>query len=322
MVFSKAARLLPRVPKAQWPITRDGSISTRLLGPSSRLAHQVEHGTVICHGLGEASTPMHWSLFMTLISRLSRPMVVGSLAIVATALLAGSVQGQTTPDIFKATLVQPGEKTAEVSTEELRRILADGSANVFDARPHMEFAVSHIPGALNVAPKAGVPMSLYVSDVAEIGRVLGDRKDAAIVLYCNGPFCGKSKLLAEELIPAGYTNIRRYQLGIPVWRALVGVTQIEPDGIRYVREGDKTAVFFDARSAEEFEQGTLDGARHLPKGQVSKGKDDGRLPMDDHNTRIIVFGKDAAQARTVAEELAKNAFHNVSFYGGALADLT
>ena len=164
-------------------------------------------------------------------------------------------------------------------------------------------------------------MSLYVSDMAEIGRVLGERKDAAIVLYCNGPFCGKSKRLAEELTGAGYTNVRRYQLGAPVWRALVGVMQIEPDGIRYVRESDKTAVFFDARSAEEFKAGTISGARHLPKEEVVKAKDDGRLPMEDHNTRIIVFGKDAAQARAAAEEIAKNAFHNVSFYAGSLADL-
>src|SRR5215211_7640389 len=270
-------------------ITRDGSISHRLLGPSSRLARQIEHGTVIRHALGEASTPTHWSPFMTPISRLSRPMLVGSLAIVATALLAGSVQGQTTPDIMKATLVQPSEKTAEVSTEELRRILADGSATVFDARPHMEFAVSHIPGALNVAPKAGVPMSLYVSDVAEIGRILGDKKDAAIVLYCNGPFCGKSKRLAEELTGAGYTNVRRYQLGAPVWRALVGVMQIEPDGIRYVREGDRTAVFFDVRCADEVRTGSISGARHMPKEEIGKAKDDGRRPMDDHNSRIIVF---------------------------------
>ena len=95
---------------------------------------------------------------------------------------------QPASDIMKATLVQPKEKTAEVSTDELRQILADGTAMVFDARPHLEFAISHIPGALNVAPKAGVPMSLYVSDIAEIGRILGGKKDAAIVLYCNGPF--------------------------------------------------------------------------------------------------------------------------------------
>ncbi|MBM6581205.1 hypothetical protein ILT44_13500 [Microvirga sp. BT689] len=237
------------------------------------------------------------------------------------ALSTGPSSAQTSPDIMKATLSQPNDKTPEVATDELRRILADKSTVVFDARPQMEFAISHIPGAVNVSPKAGVPMSVYVSDVAEIGRVLGDRKDAPIVLYCNGPFCGKSKRLAEELVAAGYTSVRRYQLGIPVWRALIGVTQIAPEGIRYIREGDKTAVFFDARSLEEFKAGTMTGARHLPKAEVSKAKDDGRLPMEDHATRIVVFGADAGQARDVAEEIARNAFHNVSFYAGSLTDL-
>jgi rhodanese-related sulfurtransferase len=252
---------------------------------------------------------------------ISRLVLVGSLALLPLVPFSGATQAQPASDIMKATLAQPNEKTSEVATDELRRILADGGATVFDARPHLEFAISHIPGALNVAPKAGVPMSLYVSDVAEIGRILGDRKDAAIVLYCNGPYCGKSKRLAEELSGAGYTNVRRYQLGAPVWRALVGVMQIEPDGIRYVREGDKTAVFLDVRSADEFRSGSIGGARHLPKEDVVKAKDDGRLPMEDHNTRIIVFGKDAAQARAAAEEIAKNAFHNVSFYAGSLTDL-
>ena len=76
--------------------------------------------------------------------------------------------------------------------------------------------------------------------------------------------------------------------------------------------------FFDVRSPDEFKTGTISGARHLPKDEVVKAKDDGRLPMEDHNTRIVVFGKDAAQAR---EEIAKNAFHNVSFYAGSLSDL-
>ena len=258
---------------------------------------------------------------MTFISLLSRMVMVGSLAVIATTPFSAAGLAQPSSDIMKATLAQSKEKTAEVSTDELRQILADGTAMVFDARPHLEFAVSHIPGALNVAPKAGVPLSLYVSDIAEIGRILGGKKDAAIVLYCNGPFCGKSKRLAEELTGAGYSNVRRYQLGAPVWRALVGVMQIEPDGIRYVREGDRTAVFFDVRSADEFRAGTINGARHLPKEEVVKAKDDGRLPMEDHNTRIIVFGKDAAQAKAAAEEIARNAFHNVSFYAGSLADL-
>jgi rhodanese-related sulfurtransferase len=197
---------------------------------------------------------------------------------------------------------------------------------VFDARPHLEFSISHIPRALNVAAKPGVPASLYVSDVAEIGRTVGDNRKAKIVLYCNGPFCGKSKRLAEELVAAGYVDVRRYQLGIPVWRALGGVTEIEPDGLRHVVRDDKTAVLIDTRDAAAYAAGTLLNARPLPRsgvlegkdvGEVKRAKDDGRLPMEDHNTRIIVFGENAGAAQFVAEALAREAFHNVSYFAGS-----
>ena len=223
-------------------------------------------------------------------------------------------------NIFQATLMEPNQKTAEVSTDELRQILRDGSSVVFDSRPQLEYATSHIPGALNVSAKPDVPISVYVSDVAEIGRLVPDRS-AAIVLYCNGPYCGKSKRLSEELLEASYTNVRRYQLGAPTWRALVGIMQIELDGVRYVRDGDRTAVFIDARPAEAFRGGSLPGARNITPPEVTAAKDDGRLPIEDHNTRIIVFGTDAEQARAVTAELAKNAFHNVAFFAGTLDDL-
>lgn len=234
-------------------------------------------------------------------------------------------RAQSAPSIFQTTLAERDQKTPEVTTEELNRILADKSATVFDARPFKEYAVSHIPGAVNVAAKPGVPISVYVSDVDEIGRILGGNKVVPIVLYCNGPFCGKSKRLGEELLAAGYASVRRYQLGIPVWRALGGLTEIEPEGLAYVREGDRTAVFIDGRSPEEFKTGSLRGARNISLsgvregkdvGEVRKAKDDGRLPMEDHNTRIIVFGRDGAQARAVAEAIAKEAFHNVAYFGG------
>jgi hypothetical protein len=54
--------------------------------------------------------------------------------------------------------------------------------------------------------------------------------------------------------------------------------------------------------------------RPLTRAEVASAKDDGRLPMEDHNTRIVVFGQDGAQARAVADEIAKNAFHNVTFF--------
>lgn len=229
-------------------------------------------------------------------------------------------------DIQKATLAEAGQATPEVSTEELLQILSTGSAVVFDVRPFQEYATSHIPGAVNVSAKPGVEMSLYVSDVEEMGRLVGGKKDAPIVVYCNGPRCGKSKRLGQELAKAGFSNVRRYQLGIPVWRALGGVTQIEAEGVRYVTQNDRSAVLIDVRSTEDFQRGSAPGAKNIPFSRVEPGKNvgelraaknDGRLPMLDHNTRIIVFGASGRDARSVAEEITEEAFHNVAFFEGA-----
>ncbi|OGA56605.1 MAG: hypothetical protein A3G81_21060 [Betaproteobacteria bacterium RIFCSPLOWO2_12_FULL_65_14] len=248
--------------------------------------------------------------------------------VLSTFVLFGSVvaaHGQTLGNIFQATMGESGQRTAEVSTEQLKRILADQSAVVLDTRPFREFAISHIPGARNVAAKPGVPMSAYVSDVAEIGRLIEGKRETPLVLYCNGPYCGKSKRLAEELLTAGYTNVRRYQLGIPVWRALGGLTEIEAAGLRHVVANDRTAVLIDAREVDVFRTGSLPNARSIPRsgvlegkdvGEVKRAKDDGRLPMEDHNTRLIVIGREVTEARYVAEALAREAFHNVAYFRG------
>lgn len=249
--------------------------------------------------------------------------VVAALATVT--VMASVASGQERPDIRHAVLAEANPKTPEISTSDLQRILSEGSATVFDTRPFREFAVSHIPGARNLSAKPGVAMSLYVSDAAEVGRAVGGDKNAAVVLYCNGPFCGKSKRLAEELLAAGHTNVRRYQLGIPVWRALGGLTEIEPEGLSYVLRGDATAVVIDTREPRGYKAATIAGARNLPRsgvldgkdvGEVKRAKDDGRLPMEDHNTRLIVVGRDPAEARYVADALAREAFHNVAYFPG------
>jgi hypothetical protein len=43
--------------------------------------------------------------------------------------------------------------------------------------------------------------------------------------------------------------------------------------------------------------------------------------MEDHNTRIVVFGRDAAQARGLAEAIAREAFHNASYFPGTFEAL-
>ena len=57
--------------------------------------------------------------------------------------------------VYETTLMESGQKTLEVSTSDLRKILAEKSATVFDARPLMEYSMSHIPGAVNVSKSPG-----------------------------------------------------------------------------------------------------------------------------------------------------------------------
>ena len=224
--------------------------------------------------------------------------------------------------ILDASLSESGEKTHDISTNELRKIIETDAGVILDARPPAEFAVSHIPGALNVAPQPGRPAHLYVSDVAEVGRLLKGARDRAIILYCNGPFCGKSKRLAAELVEGGHSNVRRYQLGAPGWRTLAGsAMQTELQALDYIRT-DPTAVWIDAREASQFSATKVANTRNIPvsglkpgkdQGVVKEAKDDGRLPMEDHNTRILVFGANGKDARAVADAIAREAFHNVSF---------
>jgi len=218
-------------------------------------------------------------------------------------------------NIYQATLAEPNQKTQEVSTEQVRRILADGSAIILDTRKRSEYVAGHIPGARNVD-------ALTPTSVAAVERFVNGDKNKALVLYCNGPFCQASKLLSEQLVAAGFTNVRRYQLGIPIWRALGGPTEVELEGILRIYKVDQTAVFVDARSAEEFAKGSLPGAHNIPVDKLTPDwLRNAPLPRDDFNTRIVLFGRDSVQARTLADEFSKIPWHNVTYFPGTFETL-
>jgi rhodanese-related sulfurtransferase len=219
--------------------------------------------------------------------------------------------------IYQATLGETGLTTAEVSTAEVRRILADGSAIVLDTRKPSEFAAGHLPGACNVQSKDDVPAA---ENVAAVERAVGAQRDRALVLYCNGPFCKGTRRLAGQLVEAGFTNVRRYQLGIPVWRALGGPTEIELEGITRIYGVDRTALLFDARTAEAFAKSSIPGTHNVPAVRVAaEGIHFAPLPRNDFITRIIIFGHDGAEARAVADALSQSPFHNVTYYSGSFA---
>jgi rhodanese-related sulfurtransferase len=152
-----------------------------------------------------------------------------------------------------------------------------------------------------------------------IEQILQSYPDRAtpIVVYCNGPYCGKSKRTAQSLFEKGYTNVRRYQLGLPVWRALGHTVETDREGLAYILKGDRTAVFVDARGEEKFKTDTIPGAVNVRPGEAKIANEDGRLPHTDKGTRIVVFGHGIEEARAVAIELAQNAYWNSSYFSGA-----
>jgi rhodanese-related sulfurtransferase len=252
------------------------------------------------------------------VSRFRVPLLLG-ISMLATASAGASFPlAPVAPSVFEGVL-RDRDPTPEISTAELQAALAKPRFVVLDARPQEEFAVSHLPGARSVKGKSGTTPAQYVADVNDVLRQIPD-KQQPLILYCNGLYCGRSKRFGAELLQAGYVNVRRYQLGIPAWRALGGVTQVEKEALLGLLARDKTALLVDAREPGKAEP-RVKGAAPIPLAETSQAKNDGRLPMTDHNTRIFVVGASGAQARAVAEAIVRDAFHNVAFYDSDVASL-
>ena len=111
---------------------------------------------------------------------MGRHVFLSSVALIGGLLAGGRMEAQAGGSIRDAVLGEPGP-TTEISTAELTRILAARSATVLDARPFAEYAVSHIPGALSVPGKPGLPAAQYTADAGEIARRYPDRKQRFVL---------------------------------------------------------------------------------------------------------------------------------------------
>jgi ArsR family transcriptional regulator len=93
-----------------------------------------------------------------------------------------------------------------VSRRELVARMKAGIVTVLDVRPEDEYALGHVPGALNI------PLRKLRARLAELDR----RRE--IVAYCRGPYCVLSYEAAALLRARGFT-VRRLEDGLPEWRA-------------------------------------------------------------------------------------------------------
>ncbi|WP_369798512.1 ArsR/SmtB family transcription factor [Achromobacter sp. RTa] len=93
-----------------------------------------------------------------------------------------------------------------VSVDELLSLLDSESVVLIDVRPAEEFALGHLPGAVNIPPE-------------QFEGRLGDLPaDADIVAYCRGPYCVLSSDAVLALQARGL-RARRLDVGFPEWKA-------------------------------------------------------------------------------------------------------
>lgn len=93
-----------------------------------------------------------------------------------------------------------------VTREGLAARMREGLVTVIDVRPPDEFALGHVPGAINV------PLADLQARLPEIDP------DREIVAYCRGPWCVMSFEAVAALRRHGF-RARRLEDGLPEWKA-------------------------------------------------------------------------------------------------------
>lgn len=93
-----------------------------------------------------------------------------------------------------------------VSRDELLERSRAGTVTILDVRPQDEFALGHLPGAVNI------PFKALKRRLRELNR------KQEIVAYCRGPYCVLSYDAVFELRKRGF-KVRRLIDGLPEWRA-------------------------------------------------------------------------------------------------------
>jgi rhodanese-related sulfurtransferase/DNA-binding transcriptional ArsR family regulator len=99
-----------------------------------------------------------------------------------------------------------------VSRQELMDRSRAGAVTILDVRPEDEFALGHVPGAINI------PLRMLEWRLSELDP------SKEIVAYCRGPYCVLSYEAVAALRKCGFKALR-LEDGLPEWRA-AGLTVV------------------------------------------------------------------------------------------------
>ncbi|MBW8300009.1 MAG: metalloregulator ArsR/SmtB family transcription factor [Hydrogenophaga sp.] len=134
--------------------------------------------------------------------------LAGETEVVALTKALGRVGERNVAEIdrVKADYFHTRDALEPVSRDDLVSRLRDDLVTILDVRPEDEFALGHLPSAVNIP-------------LGELERRLGELPlDREVVAYCRGPYCVLSFEAVAALRARGYL-VRRLEDGYPEWKA-------------------------------------------------------------------------------------------------------
>jgi len=199
-----------------------------------------------------------------------------------------------------------------VGTDELKALFdKKAKFTLVDSRTVPEYNESHIINSINIPEKK----------LQENLALIPADKSSSLIIYCNGVKCGKSKRLAVQLEPFGYTSIRIYAEGIPVWEEKnlplvtgpdynkkIKATIIKPEDLnKMITEKKDDYVLVDVRYASEYKEGHIPTAINIQSETFAAGSR--VLPKEK---KIIVYCNTGSRSYLAYKKLIQLAYPNIN----------
>lgn len=198
---------------------------------------------------------------------------------------------------------------------------------LIDARSYKTYFEEHIPNSIQADDL--VFLQKYLS-------AMPSNKNTEIIIYCGGFSCHKSHSIAHDLANDGYTNVKVFAGGMPVWKEnklpTFGMKGV--GGEFNVSEGkvnraltpeqftDKISVgatVLDVRTYDERSHGSIPDSINIPDSEIHADPQAivDRLPPDK-NTMIVIHCASGARAAGVVDKIVDLGYTNTYYLNNAI----
>jgi rhodanese-related sulfurtransferase len=181
-----------------------------------------------------------------------------------------------------------------------------GNFVLIDSRPPSRYHEGHIPGAVSI-PFADMEKT---DKEGKADARLPEDKGRMLIFYCGGITCPLSPKAATLALKQGYTNVRVFHEGEPVWSKADHPLESSP---KQIKEGN--ILLIDLRSPAQFAAGHIERAVNLPLADLSSKYSEATFP--EYKGSLIVFTSDSmADMEAAVEQMKDWGFTRATIFSG------